>query len=361
MSVTEDQILNDPPAPVVATAAAPATSGAAPRSCSTPRVIMAIEYNLPTNYRRRESPEYGYSWIYARTRTNLSARIYPIIDSDTISVSIFDDSKNTNLVPNQSERINQWSGHLRMVGDWRRRLRRMAGEAVTLVNQRPTCPRCRRPMVLRERESDKQQFFGCPTFPQCKESITIIDYDLDNKKTEHHHRTRSSVLPAALVPIEYNLPPNYERLKDNERGFYWIYRVDRTMLSARVCPNPDGSSIKISIFDDSKNPELLPDRSPAIKLWSTDLRITGAWAHRLRRAAGEGLVLANTRPRCPLCRTSLVLRERETTKEPFFGCPNYPTCDGSISIINHDLDKRRAGSYRPQAEQNVSQQLQKAS
>ena len=90
-------------------------------------------------------------------------------------------------------------------------------------------------------------------------------------------------------------------------------------------------------------------------MWSGDLRMTGNWRRRLRRASGEALVLVNQRPRCRNCKKPLVLRERRDNQQQFFGCEDYPRCNGSITIIDHDLDRKRAGSYHPQAEQYVSQ------
>src|SRR6266508_2313877 len=48
-----------------------------------------------------------------------------------------------------------------------------------------------------------------------------------------------SPLPSVFRAIEYNLPPNYRRLHDTERGYHWIYRVTKTNLSARIYPNVD--------------------------------------------------------------------------------------------------------------------------
>ena len=164
-----------------------------------------------------------------------------------------------------------------------------------------------------------------------------------------------SPLPSVFRAIEYNLPPNYRRLQDTEHGYHWIYRVTKTKLSARIYPNVDGDTINISVFDDSKNPDFTVNGSEVIKMWSGDLRMTGNWRRRLRRASGEALVLVNQRPRCPNCKKPLVLRERRDNQQQFFGCEDYPRCNGSITIIDHDLDRKRAGSYRPQAEQYVSQ------
>ena len=150
-------------------------------------------------------------------------------------------------------------------------------------------------------------------------------------------------LPSVFRAIEYNLHPNYRRHHDNQHGHYWIYRVPKTNLSAHIFPKLDHDIISICILDDRKNP------GEIIKKWSCDLRMTGKWWRRLRRTAGEAIVLANQRPRCPNCRKPLILRERRTDHQQFFGCEDYPSCNGSISIIDHDIDRKKAvaGVHRP--------------
>jgi len=39
--------------------------------------------------------------------------------------------------------------------------------------QTPTCPRCQRKMVRRERKRDKHPFWGCPSFPKCRAVLNI--------------------------------------------------------------------------------------------------------------------------------------------------------------------------------------------
>lgn len=161
-------------------------------------------------------------------------------------------------------------------------------------------------------------------------------------------------LPSVFRAIEYNLPPNFRRHHDSQHGYHWIYRVPKTKLSAHIYPNVDHDIINISIFDDRNNPAFVPDGSELIRKWSGELRMTGSWRRRLRRTAGEAIVLANQRPRCPNCRKPLILRERRTDHQQFFGCEDYPRCNGSISIIDHDVDRKKAGSYQQLPEQSTS-------
>ena len=159
----------------------------------------------------------------------------------------------------------------------------------------------------------------------------------------------NSSLPSVFRAIECNLQLNYRRQYDDRHGYYWIYRVASTKLSAHVYPNinHDHDTIKISIFDDSNNPDLTPDGGELIKRWSTQLRMTGKWRRRLRWISGEALVLVKQRPRCPACKKPLILRERRDNHQQFFGCEDYPRCNGSLSIIDHDVERKNAGSYRP--------------
>jgi len=156
-------------------------------------------------------------------------------------------------------------------------------------------------------------------------------------------------LPSVFRAIECNLQLNYRRQYDDRHGYHWIYRVASTKLSAHIYPNVnhDHDTIKISIFDDTNNPDLTADGGELIKRWSTQLRMTGKWRRRLRWVSGEALVLVKQRPRCPDCKKPLIVRERRDNQQQFFGCEDYPRCNGSISIIDHDVERKNAGSYRP--------------
>ena len=278
----------------------------APRSQQTyappmPSVFRAIEYNLPPNYRRFQNDRYGYHWIYPVGKTNLSARIYPDVDNDTISVSVFDDSNNPNLNNGRSQIIKQWSGDVKLIGKWRRRLRRASGEALILANQRPACPRCGNPLIIRQRHNDQQQFFGCADFPKCGGSITITNHDVNIEDSDDYplNGGRHCTLPYRFHLIEYNLPPNYQRLRNDVDGYHWIYRVDKTGLSARIYPDLDNARINISVYDDNKTPGLTPADSQVIKRWSGSLRLTNDWRRRLRRASKEASILQKKKKQPP--------------------------------------------------------------
>jgi hypothetical protein len=109
-------------------------------------------------------------------------------------------------------------------------------------------------------------------------------------------------------------------------------------FSARVYPEPDRGTIIVGVFDELTN--------VSIKEWSGHIKMTGNWERRLSRSAGEAIVLAQRRPTCPKCSTTLSLRERRDGSCQFFGCVNWPKCGGSFTIIDHDLDRRRAAGAR---------------
>jgi len=71
--------------------------------------------------------------------------------------------------------------------------------------------------------------------------------------------TPQSILPYEPLPsvfrvIEYNLPRNYRRYRDTQHGYHWIYRVEKSNLSAHIYPNVDHHIINIAIYDD-RNPD----------------------------------------------------------------------------------------------------------
>ena len=85
------------PTNVTAAAGLPTAAQQHQQYSPLPSIFSAIEYNLTPNYRRLQDAEHDCHWIYRVTKTNLSARIYPKVDGDTINISIFDDRKNPDM------------------------------------------------------------------------------------------------------------------------------------------------------------------------------------------------------------------------------------------------------------------------
>src|ERR1700747_1115828 len=97
-----------------------------------PRDFWEIESNLQWPYRRCYDWKHTWHWIWRSDKTNFSARIYPDLKNSIIKIAVYDDDDAT---PNNGPRqlgtaIQQWSGEIRMTGNWQRRLSRAAGEAM---------------------------------------------------------------------------------------------------------------------------------------------------------------------------------------------------------------------------------------
>lgn len=80
-----------------------------------------------------------------------------------------------------------------------------------------------------------------------------------------------------------------------------------------------------------------------IRKWSSVIKLTsGHWQRRLRRAAGEAMILAQRRPRCPRCgveggqASEMLVRDSEDGKKQFLLCANYPVCRETANITDHN-------------------------
>lgn len=89
-----------------------------------------------------------YTSVEASTR-----RAYPV-GHDAMRVLIFDERS--------GRKVEAWSSRINRVGDWPRRLRRLAGEAVMRATYRPTCPSCRLECVVSGPRGS--QYWGCPNY-----------------------------------------------------------------------------------------------------------------------------------------------------------------------------------------------------
>lgn len=155
-------------------------------------------------------------------------------------------------------------------------------------------------------------------------------------------------MPAAEVPTvesqagegaaSFVLSRNQERevkaclpfqFRETDRG--WAWHAERANQTASVAPGVEKNTLVISIHDDEAGEE--------IELWRTELRLTGNWHRRLRQSSGEALVLAQSRQRCPRCGKPVRLRRRGEDSVQFYGCSQFPRCQGSLSIVDHDVEK----------------------
>src|SRR5215213_8314432 len=165
-------------------------------------IPISIADNLPPNYYQEADPEHGYRWFCVNQKTSFKTEIYVNASKGRINISVFD---------NRGQNIKPWSSNIRMTGNWRRRLRRAAGEAVILVNQRPDCPRCKSALVVKDCPTDQSQFFGCST-PTCVETIIITNHDLETVITAAW--TTPQQEEEVYSRIAFNLPPNYYQVND---------------------------------------------------------------------------------------------------------------------------------------------------
>ena len=292
----------------------------------TDGLTFAIPYNLPPNYFQEENPEHGYHWVCVSLKTGFTIEIYQNIAKRHVKILVFD---------NKKRRIHPWGTTLRMVGDWRRRLRRAAGETVILINQQPNCPSCGIPMIVCQRRKNKKQFFGCPTFPTCTQSLNIIRHDIERPATTSEW-TPSEQKEEAYLAIACNLPPNYYQMPDEKHVYHWFCQNQRTGFKADICASLPDAKISITFIDKTKQ--------QTIKAWSSEIQMVSDWPSRLRRAASEALVLVQQRPKCPLCRSMMELRKRHQDEKQFFGCSTFPDCVGTMSITDHDVERTKAAS-----------------
>lgn len=305
---------------------APARSIESDRSSVTDNLNFAIPYNLPPNYFQESHPKHGYHWVCVSLKTGYTIEIYQAIAERHIRLLVFD---------NKKRRIKPWSTTLRMVGDWRRRLRRAAGEALILINQRPNCPSCHIPMIVCQRRKNKTQFFGCPTFPACTESLNIIRHDIERPATTSEWATSEQKEEAYSI-VTRNLPPNYYQMQDDKYGYHWFCQNQQTGFKAHIYASLPDAKITITFIDKKKQ--------ETIAAWSSEIQMVSDWPCRLRRAAGEALVLVQQRPKCPVCRSMMDLRKRHQDEKQFFGCSNFPDCVGTMSITDHDVERTKAAS-----------------
>jgi hypothetical protein len=152
--------------------------------------------------------------------------------------------------------------------------------------------------------------------------------------------------------IEYNLQTGFVRQHSEFRGVYWSAHPRRSSnLTVRIWAEPHKDLIHIMIFDESPRNIDNPNRGVEIKQWTTKVMMTGEdweWKERLAGKAGVALVQAKKQPICPICRESLVVRQvREGRSRQFFGCPNYPSCNGSLSIGPFEAERSKPQTPPP--------------
>lgn len=114
-------------------------------------------------------------------------------------------------------------------------------------------------------------------------------------------------------------------------GSGWARHAEQANMTASVTFGEEKNSLVISVLDTEAGEE--------IELWRSELRLTGQWKRRLRQLSGEALVLGQTRPRCPRCGKPVRLRRCGEDRAQFYGCSQFPRCQGSLSIVDHDVER----------------------
>lgn len=117
--------------------------------------------------------------------------------------------------------------------------------------------------------------------------------------------------------IERCLPFVYRR--DNLCSGRWQWESPRTRLCAVARYDVGGEVVRVTVYDN-----FLGLR---IRKWSSVIRLTsGHWQRRLRRAAGEAMILAQRRPLCPGC-------VGKTGAASRWWCTSRGTRSGNISFV----------------------------
>lgn len=115
---------------------------------------------------------FGNGWSWHVERPNLRVTVKYGEHKNSLVIEVFDGMSN--------EAIDLWRSELHLTGQWKRRLRQLAGEAAVLCQSRPRCPKCSAPLKVRRRHEDGVQFFGCTKYPNCFGTQNIIDHDVEH-------------------------------------------------------------------------------------------------------------------------------------------------------------------------------------
>ncbi len=159
-----------------------------------PPTPLTLEYSLLTDallpgfrYQAAVETEPAHWLLHPNRSSNLSVKVYPIPSQKTISIKVFYQQATDSLTEANNERpatttveINKWSHEVSMTGGearWKTTLAERLGEASVQAKKQPKCPTCKKPAVLRNARYG--QFFGCSSFPRCRGSLSIGDFQTE--------------------------------------------------------------------------------------------------------------------------------------------------------------------------------------
>lgn len=155
---------------------------------------LSPEYSLLSDavlpgFRYQEPTESASAhWVLHPNRSsNLTVKVYPNLPQKTISIKVFYERAGESLKEADSEtpattniEISKWSHEVSMTGGevrWKTTLAERLGEASVQAKKQPKCPTCKKPAVLRNAKYG--QFFGCSSFPRCRGSLSIGDFQTE--------------------------------------------------------------------------------------------------------------------------------------------------------------------------------------
>lgn len=134
------------------------------------RACLAAFFEQVHQYTRGEIV---YGWEYgprfgARADLGLLVKVYTSISGQSLRAHpIGDDAIRVLVYDRRSKRkVEAWSCRINRTGDWPKRLRRLAGEAVMRATYRPRCKRCQEQPECEVRGNPGEQFWGCPNYKQ---------------------------------------------------------------------------------------------------------------------------------------------------------------------------------------------------
>ena len=156
-----------------------------------PPTPVPAEYSLLADallpgFRYHEPSETNTAlWIlWPNKSSNLSVEVYPYLPAKTISIKVvyappvIEGSTATSTT--SEVEITKWSHEVSMTGGdnrWKTSLAERLGEASVQAKKQPKCPTCKKPAVLRIARYG--QFFGCSSFPRCRGSLSIGDFQTE--------------------------------------------------------------------------------------------------------------------------------------------------------------------------------------
>lgn len=172
-----------------------------------PDTHRPIERHIPTAFDRCYDDGRGHHWIYiSPKKSNLTARVYPElngVEGAIIHLHVFEQSQVNSENEERGTSVLKWSVSIRLEEPlWQKQLAGYTGVIMKQADNQPRCWHCKHILILRARESDGAQFFGCSSFPRCRGTATILDYGIrmDGFSSNNGNGSRVKVASPAHSP-----------------------------------------------------------------------------------------------------------------------------------------------------------------